>query len=194
MKKERLDVMFDLETFSTNTDKGLVLSCAWIPFHLDGSPVEDVEPGIVYFDKCSSMNYGRIVDYNTMAWWMRQPNYEEMLINLEKFKMDFALGWCKVYAELSVIANHYKLVVWSRGIDFDFPLIQSCFRDAGITSKLPWQYYNKCDVRTLVKMAELTGYKKIVRAEGWEKHDAFDDCLFQIKEVQTALAHLGYKK
>lgn len=190
--KQRLDIMFDLETMSSDTNTGLVISCAWVPFTLDGTPLPaSIKPNMVYFDMNDSMMHGRTMDMKTVNWWRQQPGYADMMAVHNKLRVDYEIGWKFVFNQLSELAKIYKLYVWSRGIDFDFPLIQSSMRDANINENMPWAYYHKYDVRTVVKLAEMAGYKRPERGKDSKQHDAFDDCLFQIRELQGALVRLG---
>lgn len=191
-KKPTLQIMVDTETFSTDLSKGLVLTCALVPFTLDEKEElpEWVAPQMWYIDIDDSIANGRQVDRETMAWWqapIRRGQYMVMMNTLEKHKKAYMTAWHEIYSQLALLANFYKLRMWSRGIDFDFPLIESSMRDAGIKERMPYLFYEKYDVRTIVKLAEKAGMKSTPQNT---MHDAFDDCMKQIKDVRQALRFL----
>lgn len=193
--KEKLNVMVDCETLSTDISRGLVLSVAIVPFTLNRMEdvPKDAPSQMFYFNIDDSIAHGRVIDNQTLNWWYtgeRKQQYYAMLQSIDKFGKGFVDGWKAVYYHLAALAEKYTLIMWSRGTDFDFPLIESSIRMAGITKPMPYRYYNKCDQRTVCKLAEQLA--KLDMSNNLPMHDAYDDCLKQIKDLQLALMNLGY--
>ena len=75
--------------------------------------------------------------------------------------------------------------VWACGTDFDIALLNWYARRLNI--ELPWKYWQVCDVRTVETLAKASGWQ---RPTGKATHRADEDCLRQIINLRSALAHL----
>lgn len=194
MAKPKLHIMVDTETLSADVRRGLVLSVAFVPFTLKiGEELpRDVQPQMIYFDMDDSIRHGRQIDKQTLAWWhtpAKKVQFWSMMSAHDKLKLSFLGGWSFAYTYLAHLAKKYTLIMWSRGTDFDFPIIESSWRDAGFSAKLPYCFYHKYDVRTVTMLAEdVAGIKKV---QALPLHDAFEDCNKQIRDVQLALLNMG---
>lgn len=197
MPKERLDIMIDIETFSTDLNKGMVVSLAYVPFCLNskdpdsvGSSVRGIRPQVFYFDITSSEAYGRIMSPDTVAWWLNQPYYRAFIEEHSRHAVKYKDAWTQFYNDIHALARRYHIYVWSRGIDFDFPLIESSLRDAGLMI-LPWKFWDKLDVRTLVNSVVSLGvFSPPPRPDSFPKHNPLYDCYQQIYEVKAAFRHI----
>lgn len=194
MAKPKLHIMVDTETFSSDVRHGLVLTVAFVPFTLkiDEELPRDVHPQMIYFDMDDSIRHGRQIDQKTLAWWhtpAKKVQYMSMMAAHDKMKMSFMGGWAFAHSYLAELAKKYTLIMWSRGTDFDFPIIESSMCDAGIVAPLPYRFYHKYDVRTVTMLAEdVAGIKKV---QVLPVHDAFEDCNKQIQDVKLALLNMG---
>lgn len=181
-KKTRLDMMVDMETVSLKENAG-ILSLALVPFNRDGS-VNDLVPFYLAVDLTSCFMSGMDMT-GCQEWWMKQdPKAIAEIVKAEKMSIGTVINMSHTY--LSNLAEQYELVMWSRGMDFDFPKLEWCFRKF-VEKEPPYAYYNKRDVRTWVK--ELGVDESQIEFEG-TKHNALDDCKHQIKLVQAAM-HTG---
>lgn len=174
-KKPRLDVMVDMETVSLKENAG-ILSLALVPFNKDG-----LENEYLYFvvDLTSCFMAGMDMT-GCQEWWMKQdPKAIAEIVKAEKTPIAMVINSAHTY--LSNLAEQYELVIWSRGMDFDFPKLEWCFRKF-VEKEPPYAYYNKRDVRTWVK--ELGIDESKIEFVG-TKHNALDDCKHQIKLVQA---------
>ena len=77
--------------------------------------------------------------------------------------------------------------MWCRGIDFDLPKIEWCFRKF-LEQNAPYKYSHKMDVRTVLKIMEID--QSQFPFEG-VKHHAVDDCRHDIKMIQKAFQYIN---
>lgn len=186
--KPTIDLMFDTETFSTNREQGMVVSVAMQNFKLNGK--EDFSICSYYvIDPKSSEFYGRVRDEDTMKWWQSENHaeaYQHLLRDISHLARSYAQAWSLLYKEMRELSEQYTLHVWSKGIDFDFPLIESCFRSLGLIdtpNDLPYKFWNKFDVRTVLSLARSRGWQQPIKPIS---HSADDDCSNQIAELKEA--------
>jgi hypothetical protein len=89
------------------------------------------------------------------------------------------------YCWLSALAEKYDLYMWCRGVDFDLPKIEWCFRKfvekSPTDEDFPYRYSHKMDVRTVLKFMQID--QSQFEFEG-VKHHSVDDCRHDIKMVQ----------
>lgn len=176
----RTDVMLDLETVGLAENAG-ILSIAMLPFDRKGGET-DAEPFFRTVDLSSCFMAGMCMS-GSQEWWMRQePQAVAAIVNAEKHPVPKVMN--EAYTYLSAFAEKGELVMWSRGMDFDFPKLEWCFRKF-VEKPLPYAYYNRRDVRTLVR--ELQVDESQIEFEG-VRHNALDDCRHQVKAVQKAFA------
>lgn len=101
--------------------------------------------------------------------------------------------------EVSGLGNFYiwhaqleekPAIWWCKGIDFDFPIIETKLRQHGFTA--PWKYNNRRDFRTVLKgfgYDTSSEFPSLFGApENLRKHDAMADCWNQL----AALVHIGF--
>lgn len=194
-KKPVLDLMVDIETLSTDRDKGLVLSVGVQSFSLNGEPPAKDFSLYTCFIPDTCKQAGRVVDQDTCDWWQKPSMAEarkRMEMDLAMRGRTFYFGWAEFHGKLAYLAEHYELHVWSKGMDFDFPMIESSLRDAGLylaASDLPWKYYHKHDMRTVIDLAKRMGWEDTTP---WDKvpHSALDDCRMQVEQLKEAVAFL----
>lgn len=185
MYKKRIDVMIDLETTSCRQDAG-ILSISMIPFEInmdyDEGREEDREKFPI-FHKTVNLNScffgGHHFDPGTQDWWSKQkPEVKERMMNGVQIQEAVK----ELYDSLKNYGEEYELYPWSKGTDFDFPILEYCF-EKYLGEKAPYKYYNKRDVRTFI--SEFTDIRNMVFDCG-DAHDSLDDCRHQIKQVKEA--------
>lgn len=182
MQKTQLNLMLDLETASTRPDAA-ILSIAIVPFSLDANePAPEVDHYYEVIDMLSCWLEGDKADEATQEWWMRQdPRAKHELQSRQGIIVRTAIR--EAYNYLCYLAEQYELVIWSQGVDFDFPILEHALCKYTECKELPYFYWNKMDVRTVLKL-EGVDYRNIERTG--TAHNALDDCYTQIKNVQTA--------
>ena len=196
--KQILDLMVDIETLSTNRDKGVVLSVGIQSFSLTELPPMEDYSLYVTIHPHTSVAVGRIKDPDTVSWWHQpkmQAAYMRMQRDLNKSGMSYYEGWTKVLTELQQLAKEYELHVWCKGLDFDFPMIESSLRDAGLchtSADLPYKFWHKYDMRTISSMAKRWGWENPTPSEN-VPHSALEDCGVQIEQLRSAWAFLRGK-
>ena len=185
MEKPQLNLMFDLETASTRQD-AIMLSIAIVPFNPNpAEPVPEVDHYYEVIDMISCWLEGDKPDEDTQQWWMRQDARAKMeLINRQGKLVRSVMR--EVYNYLCYLAEQYELIVWSQGIDFDFPIFEHAINKYVEPKELPYKYYNKRDTRTILKWCGVD-YRNFERKG--IAHNALDDCKHQI-----SLVHEAYKR
>lgn len=162
--------MIDIETMGKGS-KAAIVSVAMVFFSLNSSRAT----GTTYSANIklqSCLDAGLKVDGDTIEWWLKQSDEARNgLLEYRKPLVD-------VLEEIKVVINHENpnVKVWGNGASFDLAILKDAY-DA-VNLPLPWKYYNERDVRTLVDFAPQI--KKDMPFDG-VKHDAFADCLHQIK-------------
>lgn len=190
--KKSLDVMIDIETLSTNREKGMILSAAFQTFKVNpfDDSFEDIDASCeVFLNPTDSMFSGFVVDEGTMSWWSHRPvgMITDLRKNLKQNGADPFMALSELYGKLKDLSKVYNLVVWSKGTDFDFVLLENAFKRLGIIrseDELPYKFWMKRDVRTVVDFAKRMHPDKIVKTE--PAHGALADCKIQIDEVKQA--------
>ena len=180
----QLNLMLDLETASTRPDAA-ILSIAIVPFNLDtAEPAPEVDKYYEVVNLNSCFIEGDHFDRDTQEWWMRQDAKSKLEI-LSRQGGNIRMVINNAYIYLAYLAEQYELVVWSQGIDFDFPILEHAIKKYVEPKEMPYQYWNKRDVRTILKWCDVD-YRNIERTG--TAHNALDDCRTQIKNVQAAYA------
>lgn len=182
MQKNELHLMLDLETASTQPNAA-ILSIAIVPFSPDASqPAPEVNTFYEVTNFASCLLEGDDIDKDTQRWWMRQDAAAKMeIIAHQGAPVRNVIS--DIYNHLCYLAEQYELVVWSQGIDFDFPILEHAIKKYVEPREMPYAYWNKRDVRTILKCSNVD-YRNIERTG--TAHNALDDCLTQIKNVQAA--------
>lgn len=176
--------MLDLETASTRPDAA-ILSIAIVPFSLDAAePAPEVDHYYEVIDLGSCFLEGDYIDRDTQEWWMRQdPRAKHELLSRQGTLVRTAIR--EAYNYLCYLAEQYELVVWSQGIDFDFPILGHAIKKYVDPKEMPYNYWSKMDVRSILKW-EGIDYRNIERKG--IAHNALDDCKHQISLVHEAYA------
>lgn len=193
--KERLDVMLDLETLGTK-EGSIILSVAMVTFNVDvlKAPKEEFNYH-QHISVLSSLFHHLRSDDSTEDWWMRQSEMARQKVldgQKEALNMDGVMRL--LYDLLSRWNDKYDLFIWGRGVGgFDLPLLDSVMKrvmgEAGY--KTPWNYWAAMDVRSIVNFCKQCGLE-MEKVE--TSHDAREDVMKQIKEVQTCWNYVKVEK
>lgn len=147
------EYMIDIETLG-KYENAVVLSLACVTFDLSEQRKfeELVSEGIfLKFDASEQIEkYKRDVDKSTLEWWEQQgpaakfisyfPNQNDVSL---KSGLDTLKDW--------LISSGYDFNtsrLWARGSDFDFPKVESLFRNIG--EKAPYNTFRTRDTRTFI--------------------------------------------
>lgn len=179
--KSENHIMIDFETLDTSNMPALLSIGATIfnPYTQKGmDEFIDFERLI---DLQSCIDIGGMISASTIKWWMMQSNEARMKIAKPDTKPIAAFD---VFTALGNFMKDNKVKkVWGHGSTFDCIIAENYFNKLGI--KVPWQYWNTRDTRTIF---DLTG---ITRTPVTVKHNALEDARGQAIDVIRCYA--GFK-
>lgn len=162
-------MMVDLETLGTTGDS-VIMSIAAVPFNIEKGTTDEPFYANVSIQSC--LDHGLTVEGSTIAWWMQQE--DEPIRRLFE-GTSYLLG--TALADLSAkFALYENLKVWGNSARFDLGILENAYKKAEL--KVPWEFRNERDVRTLVSF--IPEIKKEMKFVG-TPHNAVDDCLHQIR-------------
>lgn len=124
------------------------------------------------------------IDHGTLCFWLGEKSAPKMGLDLStkadplSIVLADLVGWLKIEFNLDWNAIEG---VWSKGADFDLPVIRLAFNRLGLD--VPWDGRAGRCVRTLFS---LTGEPEIDWT-GFTHHDALDDAIGQAMQVQIAM-------
>lgn len=132
----------------------------------------------------SAMDQGATPDGDTILWWLKQSSEARAAICTDDTRsITFALS------ELSSFISRHSdnpryLKVWGNGSNFDNVILRAAYDRAGQTC--PWQFWNDCDVRTMVLLGKQLGFdpKRKMPFDG-VAHNALADARHQAKYVSA---------
>ena len=158
-------VMVDIETLGTEPGC-VILSVAAVRFNLETGVISDKFMKVVDIDSCIKLGLG--VDGGTLTWWFNQS--EEAREHL-KGKSN------TIKSVLHSLSQFFRSEdqVWGNSARFDLGILADAYKKVG--KKLPWDFWNERDVRTLVSFKPEV--KNEVVFEG-EPHNPIDDCIHQV--------------
>jgi hypothetical protein len=164
--------MIDIETLSTDTNAH-VLAIAMVKF----TEKEVLKTQVLYPDPEIQHNTGRKIDFDTLNFWMKQP---ELLKEIME-KPTKSLSFCSAHLRWFIdIAEKDSNIVWAKSPSFDLMIMRSLFS----SPLLPWKFSNERDVRTAYdKLTE----KGIELTKPERAHDPLSDALAQVANVQKFL-------
>jgi hypothetical protein len=177
MTEHAFHLMIDLETLSTRADAAILAIGAvefdpWTPGLVRGQFYTVVDLG-------SSIANGLKVDGGTFDWWLQQSDEARAAI----YKVENKQPIHNALISLGeFILTRRPTIVWCHGLNFDIPVLQTAYRNAGM--KHPWKYNAVRDTRTLY---EVTGvWPKSDSYPQLTAHNALSDAIRQAYDVQEA--------
>lgn len=188
-KTEFNHVMVDLETLGTNHDS-VILSIALVLFNLNGEIAISKE---IHFDIGSCLEKGLKVSGSTIKWWLEQSEDARFQITSPlKDRNSLELGLVEVENFIHRILEQYAfpldpLYFWGNSASFDLGILKNAFNAVG--RKVPWQYWEEMDMRTLTNLLP----EQNIIFEG-TPHNPLDDCYYQIKQLSTLLIGMNEVK
>lgn len=183
-KEKRIDVMIDLETCSRR-ENAAILSVAMALF--DIKTFENVGGAFYGVDLTSCFLEGLDFDRDTQEWWMKQDYIAKKAL-MDVVRRPVREVVSDLYHNIEQLHKEYEeVIMWSNGSDFDFPKLDYLFHRF-LKCEPPYKYYNKRDMRTVYKEThtDISGIKR----DGC-KHNAMDDCLWQIEVLKKSYEENG---
>lgn len=161
--------MVDVESSGTNPDRHGLLQIACVRFNLLTGAVDQN-----MFDRSLVIPPWRSWEESTREWWNRQPDVlMDIMSRAEPHEavMQDLFAWN---------APHSHVRFWSKPLSFDFPFVQSYFKDAGYI--MPWHYRTARDLNSWVEARYFPDVVPPVHQSDFgAAHNAKVDCLYQIE-------------
>lgn len=183
------DFSIDLETLS-NKYNSPILSIGVCKFdRLTGKtgPTFYVE-----IDPEDALRYGKPTA-STLSWWMEQSYAARRVFKPSPKKVTLTLG-LRMLGDFLRSQGKGTPTVWGNGSSFDITILEHAYDVAGGGLEPQWHFWNIRDMRTLIDVAEMSGFKKRQLTKG-TAHNALDDAVHQAEVMAEAFAHvLGGKK
>lgn len=154
-------LLIDIETLGTDPDS-VVLSIACVPFMLEVHTYfsELIKDGFIVKLNAQEQikSYQRTVEDGVVKWWKTQPKEVfDAMVRPSSEDVSLKEGLTLFNKFVSGIKGYYfnESYVWSRGNNFDFPILKSLYKDAGIG--IPYNDWRVRDVRTAIDIMAGTG-------------------------------------
>lgn len=175
-------LLIDIETLGTDPN-AVVLSIACVPFVLEVHTYfgELVPAGFyVKLDVQEQIKtHHRSIEDGVMKWWKKQPkDVFDAMVRPSSEDMSIKEGLTLLNKFVSGIKSYHfnKSYVWSRGNNFDFPILKSLYQAAGIG--LPYNDWRVRDVRTAIDIMAGTDngqYNLRFGGDGFIAHNPLHD-------------------
>ena len=167
--KQRINIVVDLETASLQSDAA-ILSIAAVPFNPDGLKRNDLglqesifdvfpngetgEPLAPFYEVINATScflQGMHFDMETARFWAKQDEEAKAeLLSRPGLTIGQAMNAFHNYLEGIKQAYDADIVLWAQGSDFDFPILANAYAKVLKGVKMPWDYRNKRDARSIV--------------------------------------------
>jgi hypothetical protein len=159
-------VMVDIETLG-NRSNSVILSLGAVEFDISTGRTGREFYKNISLESC--MELGLTFDASTIKWWFEQSDEARKALFVDPYSIN------------SVLVNfanwiNPKSFVWGNSARFDLGLLQDAYNKMAV--KIPWEYWNERDVRTLLSF--YPNAKKEITFDG-TVHNALHDCHYQIK-------------
>lgn len=174
-------VMIDCETLGTTAD-AVIMSLGAVKFNIDTNEIDD-DAFYASISIESNLQLGRRISEPTVLWWLQQEPAAQAVFHEPKQTLEAAL------ASFSDWLVHSKRFVWSKGADFDLPLIAHAYTQLGMD--IPWQFWNSRCARTVLKLPHAN---RVPTPENTLKHNALQDAVAQARHVQAVMQYLSALK
>lgn len=179
----RIDIMTDIETLGVSNGTA-VFQVSALSFNIRTGEVYSSFNKIIDIETIPNIK----VDASTIKWWLKTDSeLFNKLINNE-LSEDFSTVIADFYSWINYQSEDIRdIYLWANGILFDCAKIKDLFESNNL--KYPIFYRNDRDMRTIVELAQvkeglsLDEFKAKFEDDSLKKHDAFDDCRWQIKVV-----------
>lgn len=186
------NIMVDMETLSPFCD-GVILSIAIVPFNLMevATLKELVERGLyLKLDVSSQIASGRHVDPETIKWWKNQSESAKKILRPSPEDLSLPEALDRIDEFLSGF-NKKRGFFHSRGIQFDFPLIQNAYRQYNRIETIPFSSWNLQDTKTFIRTLTCDPYARYELEGGtppeFVAHNALYDAALEIMKQNELL-------
>lgn len=190
-----LDIMVDIETLGNSTSP-IITQLSAVPFILEDNKSfpEDAFNKFIKPQSCSKV--GLTCDRGekgidlTIDWWLKQDEEVFNKVILKAFTdgeniSEVLVAFTQWLQDMMKKHNCRRIKVYGNGPAADCVWIRSAYLACNMTP--PWKFWEDVCVRTYVDMAQRAlgmNVKKDTPFVG-DKHNAIDDCIYQITMVQS---------
>ena len=178
------EIMLDLETLGTDPNS-VIVTVGAIKFIRNKNIQEfkSVDKFYRRIDVKSCEQLGMTKDPATMRWWKKQPQQvqHEAFNHPDRYKLKDVLQEFSYW-----IGSADK--VWANSPSFDCIILTQAYKKCGM--RVPWEYWNTRDVRTILDIGGVNLRTDI--PQSGDEHNAVWDCYRQIQAIQLAEKRIGY--
>jgi hypothetical protein len=165
-------VMLDLETMGKRSNSAII-SIGAVEFNINTGEIGNEFYTRVDLQSC--LDVGLKINASTVYWWLTQN---------EKARQEVAKGGNNIATALLAFENWYSklnddIQLWGNGSRFDIGMLEDAYIACGY-HKMPWNFRNERDLRTLVSFAPEIKERVLNEFNGI-KHHPIDDAKIQIK-------------
>jgi DNA polymerase III alpha subunit (gram-positive type) len=175
------DVMVDLETTGLAPDETAILQIGAVRFNLQTQEVDATD----MFNQSLMIPPKRFWDESTRSWWMqRKSTLQEVMANMRDTKTVL-----EEFARWSDCGNGASLHFWAKPLSFDYPFVQSYFRQFEIP--MPFDFRKGENLNSFLR--GLYFPNPIATLEipfQGTAHNALMDSLHQIQMLFTHINHV----
>ena len=154
MSNEPVSILLDIETLSTDP-RAVVLSIACVPFLLGKKQSfnEIMNSGFIVKIAVEEQvkRLSRTIDKGTVDWWKKQDKEVfDSMVRPAPHDVSPREAITKLSKFISTQEGFSKKdsYIWSRGTNFDFPIIESLYKDLCIS--IPFNTWKIRDIRTAI--------------------------------------------
>lgn len=168
------EIMLDLETMGVGNSPALIQISAIL---FDPSTGEEIKSFDEKIDLNSSVEKGLTLTPSTVKWWMTDESISQQT------RVEVMSGEKTLTAVLNLFSQWVgsgEVLVWGNGSASDNVWIRSAYDACYL--KPPFTFREDMCLRTLRSLAYKNGYVRNFEFEG-NRHDALDDCRYQIKDL-----------
>lgn len=174
-------MMVDIETLGSDTESAAVISVAAVRFDIDTGDID--EEGAFYHNIMlkDALSYGD-VSADTLKWWLADKSRRQVFLDIIYDKE--AVKTVTVLNSLNTWARNVKATVpWSKGIDFDFGILDRLYRQTDAQTPFS-QFWRRRDLRTLIDVTKMAGVPALdVPRNEAQGHNALADVVHQAREA-----------
>lgn len=177
------NVMIDIETLGLMPGSA-VTSIALVDFDLFTGEVHRQSHWYVSQGDLNDL----VIELGTLNWWMDHDLKSELRPPEAKIK---SLVGSLVH--ISRWIDH-STWVWCKGLHFDIPVLKWLYQKKGL--KIPWNYRNLRDSRSIVDLAKSTPwmYDEPNPQKNMRPHNALNDALYQVQCLSGAVRALAERR
>lgn len=173
-----MKLMIDIETLNTETDS-VVTEIGYAFFKGDGNH-PPIASGSYNLNVQDQLDKGRSISSDTLNFWIQTDSDSlRSYLSYKDRNRDNKQILQDLINKLNNITDVSKVEVWTKGIDFDLPILKDLFKTYDL--EYPFSFRNHRDFRTFAKI-----HPEIVHKTK-NTHNALYDCLNQINHFNKII-------